>query len=82
MNIPSFDKFYRTIGPDQMAEFFGGEELIVYQINGMSPENIGEALKKLHFDTTIRSANFSIALLRAYHNWLSKQLGQSLWDPQ
>lgn len=82
MNIPSFDEFYKTIGPDGMGEFFGGEPHEFYQIDDMTLENVAALSMKLYENARASSAHFSISLLRAYHNWLSKQLGQSLWDPQ
>ena len=80
MSFPSFKDFRETLTEERLSEIFSDIYRIdVIEINGLTPENINAFISKLRYDTIGASISASLALLEAYHEWLSQELsGQYL----
>lgn len=77
MGIPGFDEFLASIDLDKLGDKINELNLNrVIQISDASdPRNIGPLLNCVYQQSIEAAVKINMLNLRAYHEWLQKQLG-------
>lgn len=74
MELPGFEEFKNSLSEEKIADMFGRSMLNIYQMENFTSENASAFLSKVAFDIMAKSAEYSLNLLQAYHEWLQTQL--------
>lgn len=74
MELPDFKEFRSTLSEEKFADMFGKSIFNIYQIEDFTAESANALISKIAFDIMVKSAEYSLNLLEAYHEWLRTQL--------